>query len=77
MNTKQRSPLEDFQQRMAELLRNSPAADIERNMKALGAQFFDRLNLVTRDEFEAQGAIIEHLRRRIEALEQAAERKQP
>ncbi len=71
MDTSPRSPLEDFQQRMAELLRGSPAADLERNLKALGAQFFDRLDLVTRDEFEAQLAIVEKLRRRIEALEQA------
>ncbi len=62
---------------MAELLRNSPAADIERNLKALGAQFFDRMNLVTRDEFEAQAAVIEHLRRRIEALEQAGKPTEP
>ena len=56
---------------MTELLRASPAADIERNVKALGAQFFDRLNLVSRDEFEAQMAIVEQLRRRIEVLESA------
>ena len=77
MNTQQRSPLEDFQQRIADLLRASPAADLERNLKALGAQFFDRLDLVTRDEFEAQLAIVEQLRRRIEALEQAGARKEP
>lgn len=70
MDTTPRSPLEDFQQRIAELLRASPAADLERNLKALGAQFFERLDLVTRDEFEAQLAIVEQLRHRIEALEQ-------
>ena len=52
-NTPQ-SLLSELQARMSELLRNSPAADIERNMKALLGQTFQRFDLVTRDEFEAQ-----------------------
>jgi hypothetical protein len=42
--------LADAQIRIAELLRASPAADLERNLKALLAQTFQRLELVTREE---------------------------
>ncbi|MCP5265824.1 MAG: accessory factor UbiK family protein [Burkholderiaceae bacterium] len=65
----------DFQERIGELLRNSPAADVERNLKALSAQFFDRLELVTRDELDAQRAQLDRLRERVEALEAAAQKQ--
>lgn len=63
------SILQDVQQRMTELLRASPAADIERNLKALMAQTFQRMDLVTREEFDIQVEMVARLRQRIEALE--------
>lgn len=67
--------LQDVQQRIAELLRSSPAADLERNLKAILAQTFQRMDLVTRDEFEIQLETVARLRQRVEALEaQAAAR---
>lgn len=64
-----RSLLDELQARVSELLRNSPAADIERNMKALLAQTFQRVDLVTRDEFEAQLERLARLQARVEQLE--------
>jgi BMFP domain-containing protein YqiC len=61
--------LQDVQQRIAELVRSSPAADLERNVKAMLAQTFQRMELVTREEFEVQLETIARLRRRVEALE--------
>lgn len=61
--------LQDVQQRIAELVRSSPAADLERNVKAMLAQAFQRMELVTREEFEVQLETIARLRRRVEALE--------
>jgi BMFP domain-containing protein YqiC len=61
--------LQDVQQRIAELIRLSPAADLERNVKAMLAQTFQRMELVTREEFEVQLETIDRLRRRVEALE--------
>jgi hypothetical protein len=61
--------LQDVQQRIAELIRSSPAADLERNVKAMLAQTFQRMELVTREEFEVQLETIDRLRRRVEALE--------
>ena len=61
--------LHDFQQRIAELLKSSPAADIERNLKAMLAQGFQKMDLVTREEFEIQVALVERLRHRLDLLE--------
>lgn len=67
--------IQDFQQKLLELFRASPAADLERNMKALMSQTFNRLELVTRDEFEVHVELLRALRARVDALEarQAAE----
>lgn len=61
--------LQDLQQRIAELFRASPAADLERNVKAMLAQTFSRMDLVTREEFEVQLETVARLRARVEALE--------
>jgi BMFP domain-containing protein YqiC len=61
--------LQDVQQRIAELFRSSPGADLERNVKAMLAQSFQRMDLVTREEFDIQVEMVARLRQRIEALE--------
>jgi BMFP domain-containing protein YqiC len=61
--------LQDVQQRLAELFRSSPAADLERNVKAFMGQTFQRMDLVTREEFDIQVELVERMRRRVEALE--------
>ena len=47
MATERQAFLQDVQQRIAELIRSSPAADLERNLKAMLAQTFQRMELVT------------------------------
>lgn len=69
MNTTPPSLLAELQQRVSDLLRNSPAADIERNLKAMLTQTFQRIELVTRDEFDRETERVLHLQERIEALE--------
>ena len=61
--------LQDFQQRVLEMLRASPAADVERNLKALMGQTFNKLELVIRDEFQVQIDLLQALRTRVDALE--------
>ncbi len=61
--------LQDFQQRVLDMFRASPAADLERNLKALVSQTFNRLELVTRDEFDTQREMLEELSARVAALE--------
>lgn len=60
---------EDLQKNVSEMIKNSPAADIERNVKAMMAQTFTRLDLVTREEFDIQAALLEKALARVAALE--------
>jgi BMFP domain-containing protein YqiC len=71
METDKQSFLNNLQERLTDLMRNSPAQDIERNMKALLGQAFAKLELVTRDEFDAQVALLDALRARVARLEEA------
>ena len=61
--------LHDFQHRLLDLFRASPAADLERNLKALVNQTFNKLELVTREEFDIQRDLLRELSARVEALE--------
>ncbi|MBC7203267.1 MAG: accessory factor UbiK family protein [Pusillimonas sp.] len=51
--------MEELQKNMSDLIKNSPAADIERNVRAMMTQTFSRLDLVTREEFDTQAAVLE------------------
>jgi len=73
MTTDKQTLLQDLQGRIAELFRNSPASDIERNLKALLGQTFERLELVTRDEFDGYVELLGTLRARVAKLEQAVQ----
>lgn len=77
MNTTPQSLLAELQQRVSELFRNSPAADIERNLKAMLAQTFQRVDLVTRDEFDAQLERMSRLQERIATLERRLDAEAP
>ncbi len=77
MNTTPQSLLTELQQRVSELFRNSPAADIERNLKAMLAQTFQRVDLVTREEFDTQLERVTRLQDRIALLEQRLEAETP
>ncbi|WP_298051766.1 accessory factor UbiK family protein [uncultured Paenalcaligenes sp.] len=59
-----------LQQNVSDLIANSPAADLEKNMKAFMGQAFTRMDLLTRDEFDTQMALLERALARIAALEQ-------
>lgn len=61
--------VEDFQKNISDLIARSPAADIERNVKAFMGQTFSRLDLVTREEFDIQVQLLEKALQRITALE--------
>lgn len=46
--------MEDLQKNISDLIARSPAADVERNVRAMMTQTFARLDLITREEFEVQ-----------------------
>jgi BMFP domain-containing protein YqiC len=51
------------------LFAQSPAADLEKNLRALLASFFARLDLVTREEFDVQRQVLLRTREKLERLE--------
>ena len=61
--------LEDFGNKMSALLANSPAKDIEKNAKAIVSGLFDKLDLVTREEFDIQAQLLARTREKLQALE--------
>jgi BMFP domain-containing protein YqiC len=71
MTPDKQSFLLELQQRLGDIVRSSPAADIERNLKAVLAQAFQRMELVTREEFDATVELLASMRARLTALERA------
>lgn len=59
----------DMQNKINEVLENSPARDIEKNVKAMMSQGFSKLDLVTREEFDVQAQVLATTRARLETLE--------
>ncbi|MFZ6818849.1 accessory factor UbiK family protein [Undibacterium sp. Ji22W] len=59
----------DMQTKMQQVLDNSPAKDIEKNVKAFMSQGFAKLDLVTREEFDIQADVLAKTRSKLEALE--------
>jgi len=59
----------DLQGRINQAIENSPAKDIERNVKAMMTQGFSKLDLVTREEFDIQAQVLAKTRAKLEALE--------
>jgi BMFP domain-containing protein YqiC len=59
----------DVQAKISQALENSPAKDIEKNVKAIMTQGFSKLDLVTREEFDIQAQVLAKTRSKLEALE--------
>lgn len=59
----------DMQEKISQAIENSPAKDIEKNVKAMMAQGFSKLDLVTREEFDVQAQVLAKTRTKLESLE--------
>ena len=55
--------------KIGEMLQHTPAKDIEKNLRALLASVFAKLDLVTREEFEVQAAVLARTREKLTQLE--------
>ncbi len=60
---------EDLGSRLEEAVRNSPAQDIGKNLRALLTGWFDRMDLVLREDFEVQKKLLERAQSRLAELE--------
>jgi BMFP domain-containing protein YqiC len=61
--------LADLNRRLSEILANSPAKDVERNLRAMLNSGFNKLDLVTREEFEVQAELLARSREKLTELE--------
>jgi BMFP domain-containing protein YqiC len=66
MNTQS---MEELAERLRALFAQSPAADLERNLRALLGSWFARLDLVSREEFDIQREVLARTRARVAELE--------
>ena len=60
---------DDLNGKVAALLRNTPAADAQKNLKAMLSQSFAKMDLVTREEFDVQAQVLARTREKLAALE--------
>jgi BMFP domain-containing protein YqiC len=65
---------EELSARLCALIAASPAADIEKNVRALLSGFFARLDLINREEFDIQTRVLQRTREKLEALEERVAR---
>jgi BMFP domain-containing protein YqiC len=66
----QSKALDDLAARIGAALENSPAKDVEKNVKAMLGAGLARLDLVPRAEFDVQAAVLLKTREKIDVLEQ-------
>jgi len=61
--------LDEISARVSAVLAASPAGDVEKNLRALLASVFAKLDLVTREEFDVQREVLGRTREKLTALE--------
>jgi len=60
---------EELGERLGEAARNSPVQDVEKNLRALLGAFFDRFDVVLREDFDVQRKLLERAQAKLAALE--------
>ncbi|MDO8812969.1 MAG: accessory factor UbiK family protein [Gallionella sp.] len=60
---------DDLSAKLSEVMKSSPAKDIEKNVRALLMQGFAKLDLITREEFDIQAQVLARTREHLTALE--------
>ena len=61
--------LDDINEKLKSVLAQSPAADLERNLRSMLGAAFARLDLVSREEFDIQREVLARTRTRLAELE--------
>lgn len=61
--------LDEINEKLRAVLAQSPAADLEKNLRAMLAGWFTRLDLVSREEFDIQREVLARARTRLAELE--------
>lgn len=61
--------LDELAKKFSGVLANTPAAEIDKNMRALLSSAFSRLDLVSREEFDVQQGVLAKARSKLAELE--------
>ncbi len=61
--------IDEISSKINDLVSKSPAADIEKNLRALLQGMFTKMDLVTREEFDVQSQVLLQARNKLSALE--------
>jgi BMFP domain-containing protein YqiC len=71
MNPKFPNPafINDVAGKLGEMLKHSPAKDLEQNLKAGVTSMLGKLDMVSREEFDVQTEVLARTRARLEQLE--------
>jgi BMFP domain-containing protein YqiC len=66
MDTK---PIDDISRRIADLIASTPIIDVQKNLRALLLGWMERMDLVTREEFDAQREVLARTREKLQRME--------
>jgi BMFP domain-containing protein YqiC len=66
--------LEEIGARLSAVIAASPAADIEKNARALLSNVLAKLDLVSREEFDIQTQVLQRTREKLKTLEARLDR---
>lgn len=71
MNPKFPQPpfINELASKLGEMLKQSPARDIEQNLKAGLTSMLGKLDMVSREEFDVQADVLAHTREKLAQLE--------
>jgi len=61
--------LDEINEKIRSVMAQSPAADLEKNLRAMLTAMFARLDLVTREEFDVQRQVLMRSREKLTQLE--------
>lgn len=61
---------EEVSAKLSETIANSPAKDVEKNVKSMLGSAFNRMDLVTREEFDIQQQVLIKTRTKLAELEE-------
>lgn len=61
--------IDEISRRVDEVVANTPVEDIQKNLRALMSGWLSRLDLVTREEFDVQQAVLQRTREKLSAME--------
>jgi BMFP domain-containing protein YqiC len=61
--------IHDLSNKINDIIKSSPLADVEKNINALIQGAFTKMELISREEFDVQAEVLRNTRQKLELLE--------